>query len=89
MLAILGGPFNRMASLLTQILAAMPELDEDGKILVSDTVTVPVIDTEAREKLNNIQLVLEQVLVELEGIKADTANIKANAGATGLIATES
>lgn len=69
------------------ILAALPEVDVDGHLLVSDTVTLAVVDTEARTKLGNIQGILEDVLVALQAIQANAANIKPNAGTTGLIAT--
>jgi energy-converting hydrogenase Eha subunit H len=71
---------------LAALLAKIP-VDGSGNLLLSDTVTLAVVDTEARTKLGNIQSILEDVLVALEAIQANAANIKPNSGATGLIAT--
>lgn len=62
-------------------------VDGKGRLTLSEDVSVPVIDTEVRTILNNIQGLLESIDATLDAIAANAANIKANSGATGLIAT--
>jgi hypothetical protein len=62
-------------------------VDSKGRLMPSDEVTVPVVDPLALNALSNIQGLLESIDATLTVIAGNTANIKPNSGATGLIAT--